>query len=315
MQQFWFIFETVAPVFIIPVLGIFLKKWKIINEQFVTDSSCLVFTVALPSLIFIKLASNDFSQTFDARQIGYLLSATLFGFAAVWSIASIWIKKGKDLGPFVQGAYRSNYAIVGLAIVQNIFGDLALAKASVILAFMMPLYNLLAIIVLTLPQHRGEETHLGKSLLKIFTNPLILATLASLPFSLLHIALPKVVTQTGNYLAAMALPVALIGIGGALNLDAIKKASRLAIISSALKVIVTPALFTYGAILLGYRNTDLGMMFILFASPTAVASFVMTKTLGGNCKLAGNIVLISTLTACFTITLGLTLLIHLGYIR
>ena len=315
MQQFFFILETVAPVFIIPVLGIFLKKWKIINDQFVKDASCLVFTVALPALIFIKLAANDFSQTFDGKQVLYVISTTTLGFGTVWAIASAWIKKGQDIGPFVQGAYRSNYAIVGFAVILNIFGDTALAKASVLLAFVMPLYNFLAVIVLTVPLHNEEGSHWAKSLFNILRNPLIIATLCSLPFSFFHIDLPKVVIKTGNYLAAMALPVALISIGGSLNLEAIKKASKLAIIASALKLIVTPALFIWGAILLGYRGENLGVMFVLFGSPTAVASFVMAKTMGANSKLAGNIVLISTLVSCLTITLGLTILMNLGYIE
>ena len=315
MHQFLFIFETVAPVFLIPVLGIFLKKWKIINDQFVKDASCLVFTVALPALIFIKLAATDFSQTFDGKQVLYVMSTTTLGFGAVWSIASIWIKKGRDIGPFVQGAYRSNYAIVGFAVILNIFGDTALAKASVLLAFVMPLYNFLAVIVLTVPLHNEAGNHWAKSLFNILRNPLIIATLFSLPFSIFHIDLPKVVIKTGNYLAAMALPVALISIGGSLNLEAIKKASKLAIIASALKLIVTPTLFIWGAILLGYRGENLGVMFILFGSPAAVASFVMAKTMGANSKLAGNIVLISTLVSCLTITLGLTILMNLGYIE
>lgn len=314
MHQFFFIFETVAPVFLIPVLGIFLKKWKVINDQFVKDASRLVFTVALPTLIFIKLSATDFSQSFDALQVGYLMAATLFGFCAVWAIASIWIKQGQDIGPFVQGAYRSNYAIVGFAVILNIFGEDALTKAAVFLAFVMPLYNFLAMLVLIIPQHKEQGIEWNKSILKILRNPLIIATLCSIPFSYFRIQLPGVILKTGHYLAVMALPVALISIGGSLNLEAIKKASRLALISSSLKLIILPALFTYGAILLGYRGEDLGVMFILFASPTAVSSFVMSKTLGANSKLAGNIILISTLVSCLTMTLGLTILINLGYI-
>ena len=51
-----------------------------------------------------------------------------------------------------------------------------------------------------------------------------------------------------------------------------------------------------------------------FASPTAAASFVMVKALGGNDRLAANIIALTTLLASITVTLGVFVLRSAGLI-
>jgi malonate transporter len=314
MEQFLFTLTTIAPVFLICFLGIFLRKVRLINDDFVRISSQLVFTVALPALIFIELSETDFLQIFQGFQILYVLGATTIAFILIWCTAKFFISRGQDLGTFVQGSFRSNYAIVGFAIIVNLFGKHALSQASVILVFVMPLYNLLAIIVLTATRHQEKRLNIIKTGLHILGNPLIIATIVSMPFSTFRIPIPKVVSSTASYLSSLALPLALIGIGGSLNTKSIIKASRLAFVATVIKLILMPGVFTYIAICLGFRGEDLAVMFLLFASPTAVASFVMAKAMGANSKLAGNIVLMTTLGASVTITLGVFILKSLGYI-
>jgi malonate transporter len=314
MDQFLFTLTTIAPVFLICFLGIFLRKVRLIDDDFVRISSQLVFTVALPALIFVELSETDFLQIFQGFQILYVLGATTIAFVLIWSLAKFFISRGKDLGAFVQGSFRSNYAIVGFAIIVNLFGKHALSQASVILVFVMPLYNLLAIIVLTATRHQGKRLNIIKTGLHILGNPLIIATIVSMPFSTFQIPIPKVVSSTASYLSSLALPLALIGIGGSLNTKSIIKASRMAFIATVIKLVLIPGVFTYIAICLGFRGEDLAVMFLLFASPTAVASFVMAKAMGANSKLAGNIVLMTTLGASVTITVGIFILKSLGYI-
>ncbi len=308
MQTFWFILQSVAPVFLIAFLGIFLKKIRIINDQFVHDSSRLVFTVSLPVLIFTKLSTVDFATVFHAGQITFALISTFLSFFVIWAIASRFIPRCQDLGTFVQGSFRSNYAILGFAINANVFGEEILAITAVILAFIMPLYNLLSVIVLTVTGRNHKSIDWPDTAIRILKNPLIVAVFVSLPFSLLKIHVPIILNRTTEYLAALTLPLALIGIGGSLDLPALKRASKLAVSASIIKVVLIPALWTPVAVWLGFRGLVLGALFVMFASPTAVASFVMAKTMDGNARLAGNIVLISTLASSITITTGLFLL-------
>lgn len=307
MDNFIFTLEIVAPVFLITFLGIGLRRVGMINEKFVRDSSSLVFNVALPSLVFVYISDMNLEQTFRFQQVFYITGATIMAFFLIWLVAIPFIRIGEDRGSFVQGSFRSNYAIVGFALISNLFGEQALGKASAILAYTMPLYNLLAIIVLTVTTHAGK-LFFKTSFNRIIKNPLILAALIGIPFAYFHIRIHPIFLRTGRYLGSLALPLALLGIGGSLNMTTIKRASSMAIGASVIKLIFLPLIFTWGAVRMGFRGEDLGVMFILFACPTAVASFVMAKAMCANSRLAGNIILMTTLGAPLTITLGITIL-------
>ena len=305
--------NIVAPVFLIIAVGYLAKKRKIINEVFVDVTSKFVFRISLPVFIFLEISELDLSQVFDIDQIVFITSATFITYLLIWIGTFPYIKNPEDKSAFIQGAFRGNYAIVGLALISNLFGDDALGKATLILAFLLPVYNVLAVIVLTVPKHQGK-INFKSMLMEILFNPLILAVVFALPFSFFKIQLPEMFITTGNYFADLALPLALVGIGGSLNIDNLKRASTLAFFSSIIKIVILPLILTFAAIFLGYRNDDLGIMFIVFACPTAIASFVMADVMGANSKLAGNIIMITTLGSVFTIAIGILMLKSFGLI-
>jgi len=306
--------NVVAPVFLLVALGYFVKRINVINENFVDVTSRFVYNVSLPALVFINIVEIDLSEAIDFNQIIYIYAATLFSFFTVWIISIPFIKDGKNLSVFVQGAYRSNFAIVGFAIVSKMFGIHALGKAAIVLAFILPLYNILAVIILTVPLRKERKLNLKRTIIEIVLNPLIVAVIVGLPFSFYKIEIPSVINLTAGFLAELALPLALVGIGGSLNLQNIKKASGLAFTSSAVKIVIVPLVLTFGAYYFGFRGIDFGIMFVLFASPTAIVSFIMAEAMGANSKLAGNIVLISTVASVFTIAVGIVILKELALI-
>jgi malonate transporter and related proteins len=313
LQNLIFSLTLVAPVFLIVALGYFLKRIGIINENFVSVSSKIVFSISLPALIFLEVSSIHLEEILNFGLIGFVYAGTLLSFFAVWFSAGYFTKNGKDKASFIQGSFRGNFAIVGLAIIVNYYGIENLGKASLVLAFTIPLYNVLSVIALTVPL-KEKEHHYTKTLLEIFKNPLILAVITAMPFSYFGIALPEVLKTTGNYLAALALPLALVGIGGFLNFHDITKESSLTIVSTVLKLVVFPLVMTAAAYFLNFRGIDLGIIFILFACPTAIASFIMAEAMGANSRLAGNILLLTTLASVVTITLGLFILKENGLI-
>ena len=306
--------NVVAPVFLLIALGYFVKKINVINENFVEVTSKFVYSVSLPALVFINITEIDLSEAIDFNQIIYIYAATLFNFFIVWALSIPFIKDGKNLSVFVQGAFRSNFAIVGFAIVSKLFGSYALGKASLVLAFVLPLYNILAVIILTVPLRKERKLNLKSTLYEIMLNPLIVAVIVGLLFSYFKIIIPSVINSTIGFLSELALPLALVGIGGSLNLQNIKRAQGLAFTSSAIKVILVPLILTLGAYYFGFRGIDFGIMFVLFASPTAIVSFIMAEAMGSNSKLAGNIVLISTVASVFTIAVGIVILKELALI-
>lgn len=314
LDNILFTANIVAPVFLIIALGYFSKRMKIINENFVDVTSKFVFSVSLPALVFMQITGMDLSKAIYFPQIIFIYIGTILTFILIWLISIPFIKDGKDRSVFVQGAFRSNFAIVGFAIISNLFGTIALGKAAIILAFILPLYNVLAVIVLTVPLRNTNQLNFYPILKEILLNPLIVAVIAGIPFSYFAVKLPSLILTTGKFLSDLALPLALIGIGGSLNVEQIKKASALAFTSSLIKLILVPLILTSAAYFIGYRGIDLGIMFILFACPTAIVSFIMAEAMGANSKLAGNIVLISTLGSVFTISAGIIILKSFGLI-
>jgi len=302
-----FTVNIVAPVFLIIAVGFISRRLKIINEAFVDVTSKFVFQVSLPVFVFLEISELDLTQAFDADQIIFVIIGTILSYILIWIGTIPFIKNPPDKSAFVQGAFRGNYAIVGLAIISNLFSAEALGKATLVLAFLLPIYNILAVIVLTVPKHQGK-IKLRSITLEILLNPLILAFIFALPVSIFRIKLPEIIISTGSYFADLALPLALVGIGGSLNLENLKKASSLAFIASAIKIIIIPTIITITAYLCGYRNNDLGILFIVFGCPTAIASFVMADAMGANSKLAGNIIMITTLGSVFTISIGILIL-------
>jgi predicted permease len=298
----------VAPVFLIVALGYFLKKLGMINDDFVKKSSLIVFSVSLPALIFNEISKTDFSQIFNLTLIGYAYAGTLITFLFAWIISIPFVKTATDKTVFIQGSFRGNFAIIGLALISNVYGIDNLGKASLLLAFTIPIYNTLAVIALTVPLKEERKMNVNRTLIEIIRNPLVLAVLISIPFSYFKIELPFIIDRTITYLAALSLPLALLGIGGFMNFSEVKKGLRFSLYSTALKLVVFPLIMTYGAFLFGFRGYDLGILFILFACPTAISSFIMAEAMGSNSKLAANILLMTTLVSLLTITLGLFIL-------
>jgi len=312
MGDIQFILDTVAPVFCIIALGYFLRKVGLITPQFITLSSKIVFSVSLPVLIFLEVSEIDLQEVFDLKVILFVYLGYLILFGLVWLISLPLAREGRDRGVFIQGAFRSNFAIIGLAIIANLFGKEGLASGSLLLGFLVPVFNVLSVVALTVPKHTGRIISWGKIGLEILKNPLIIAVIVALPFSLIHLQLNSLVKTTADYVASIALPLALLGIGGSLRIRDIPSASGLAVTAALLKLIFFPVIFTTAAYLIGIRDVELGVVFILTASPTAIASFIMAEAMDCNGKLAGHIVLISTLGSILTITFGLFLLMSWG---
>ncbi len=314
MQNLLFTFNVVAPVFLVVALGFVVRISGIIDDGFVSTTSKFTFEIALPIFVFMKLYNIDLAEKFEPGLITFAYVVTIVMFLIIWLFASMRIKRKEDMGVFVQGSFRSNYAIVGLAVTLNMFGEDALARASLLLVFLLPLYNLLSVIVLTRMDESKQENIIVKTAVEVIRNPLIIAVVISIIFSQTGLNPGKAILTGAGYISDLALPVALIGIGASMNIKNIRKASRLAFYSSLLKLVVLPCAALPAAILLGFEEEELGIIFILFACPTAIVSFIMAEAMGGNSRLAGNIVVLTTIASVITMTLGLVSLKELGII-
>ncbi len=291
-----------SPVFVIVLLGFVLKGRGIIDEGFVASASALVFKVCLPTLIFLSILKNQVSLWDQLPLVLYCVGAALASFALFWWGARYRVPL-VDRGVVVQGAFRSNLGIIGFALCAKEFDQEGLAIGAVILSVVTPVYNILSVYALNSSLKGHQAVPIKKTLTDILKNPLIIAIALGFVAIQLDFKLPKVLYDTGNYLASMTLPLALIAIGGSLSLSALKDSSHMASWAVFAKLIIVPLLAVIPAWLMGFKGVELGCILFMFASPTAAASFVMVHALGGNHILASNIIVVSTLFSALSISI------------
>lgn len=313
-NAFQFAATITAPIFCVLALGILFKKLHWITDDFAKLGSDLVFRVTLPCLLFVKLVATDFRHELPLALVGYAIVATIGVFLLLDRYISHRLQSPADRGVFVQGAFRGNMGIIGLAFCLSAFGEPVVATASIYLALMTMLFNILAVITLTRHQQATTDRQALLNILKgIAKNPLILSILAGVIISLSGLKVPGILLETGNYLARMTLPLALLCAGASIRWHEFH-ASRPLYFASFSKLVAVPLVITLGGVVIGLRGPELGVLYLMSSSPTAAASFPMTQALGGNHHLAAAIIAATSLGSIVFTTLGIFLLRSFGLI-
>ncbi len=314
LQDFTFALNITAPIFCILGLGIIFKRIGFVTEEFARVGSALVFKVTLPCLLFVKLVKTDFRHGLPFELIIYAVLATVAVFLLLDLLVSQRIETVLDRGVFVQGAFRSNMGIIGLAYCLSAFGEGIVAVASVYLAVLTALFNILAVITLTRHQERNAPENKVLLVLKeLCRNPLILAIAIGVAFSLSGVKVPDILIDTGEYFARMTLPLALVCAGASIRLQEFQRSQPL-YWATAGKLFIVPLLITAGGIVIGLRGESLGVLFLMSASPTAAASYPMAQAMGLNYHLAAAIIAATSLGSIASSTLGIFLLRTFGLI-
>lgn len=313
-EQLLFSASITGPICLMLALGVILKRIHVINENFIDVASKLVFNVTLPALLFLSIISSKHDLVSSAPLIAYGLGANFLFFLFSTYVTKRLFSDPRDRGVIIQGGFRANTAIIGLAYVSNVYGKSGVALAAVYVASMTLLYNIQAVICLNSKGENSSQHAFGVIIKTITKNPLIIAIIMGILFYSLSIAVPKMVLDASQYFANMTLPLALLCTGGSLNIRSLKHEKYSTWFSTALKLIFAPIFITVGALLFGYRDIALALVFLMSSAPTAAASYVMARAMGGNATLAANIIALTTVCSLLTCTLGIFVLSTWGLI-
>jgi predicted permease len=307
-----FSLSITVPIFMVLFLGTFLGKKKLIDQGFIETGSKLVFNITLPALLFINISQASFQQSTNFKLIGAGFIASFIIWAVLELVAKFYIEDNNDRGVVVQGGFRSNMGIFGLAFCFNAYGNEGIVSASLYLAALTILANILSII--SLNRASNKDIGIRQTIIGIIKNPLILAIIAALPFSYFEVSMPTMVIHTGEYFANMTLPLALLCIGASLDLKALRTTLKGAGIAFIAKLVFTPLLAVAITMMFGFRGMDLGIVLLMSCAPTAAASYVMVRAMGGNAPLAANIVILTTLGSLFTTSIYVFVFSQLNFI-
>lgn len=301
-----FSLNVTGPIFLILMLGVYLKRIGILTDAFVEAGSRLVFNVTLPALLFISVSKTHISESanFELIGLGALLSISTFLILEIF--AYFTVKPTEDRGVVVQGAFRSNMGIIGLAYCANAYGEAGVAAASLYLGLITILFNILSVITLSRSLHKKGQG-IMPILKGIAKNPLIIGILLALPVSYMEWKLPEVVLKSGEYFAQMTLPLALLCTGASLSFKSMRQDMHNTVSASLGKLIFIPLVFTAGGIWAGFSGIELGVLVLMSFAPTAAASYVMVRSMGGNSVLAANIIALTTVGSVLSTSIGIAI--------
>ena len=314
MENLIFSLNATIPIFLMMVLGVFFRKTGLLKENMINGLNQFVFKVTLPVLLFGDLAKQDFAQAWNGKFVAFCFVVTLLSISLV-TLMSMALKDKSQRGEFIQGAYRSSAAILGIAFITNIYGNSGMAPLMIIGS--VPLYNVMAVIVLsfTKPGQNGMSPALIKKTLEgIITNPIILGILSGALWSVLRLPMPTILSKTVSSLGGLTTPLGLMAMGAAFNWSEAKSGMGPAFAASFMKLIGLCTLFLPVAVLLGFREAELIAILVMLGSSTTVSSYVMARNMGHSGVLSSSIVAITTLGSAFSLTFWLYVMKSLALI-
>ena len=314
MENLIFSLNATVPIFLLMVLGFALRRLGVIDDIFASKMNKFVFLVPLPVLLFEDLSTVDFSQVWNMKFVLICFSVTLISIALAAAVSFLW-RDRSIRGEFIQAAYRSSAALLGIAFIQNIYGDAGMAPLMIIGS--VPLYNIMAVVVLSFfqPQRKKLDSEVWKRTLKgIVTNPIIIGIAAGLLWSALRIPMPPVLEKTVSNVGAVATPMGLMAMGATFDIRKAFGKFRPALAAASMKLVGYALIFLPLAVALGFRREELVAILVMLGSATTVSCFVMARNMGHEGVLTSSVVMLTTLFSAFTLTAWLYILRSMGMV-
>ena len=339
MESFVFAANSVLPLVALIFVGQLLKKIGFFNDNFLAIGNKLVFKVLLPALLFYNVYNIDNISQINWAFVLYGACSIVVIFAIAMVVTPIFVKDKGQCGVIIQALFRSNFALIGVPLALALFGQQGAAEASVLSAFTIPVFNVLAVLTLSIYHKEmptvGEKTTtspLKKVIVGIVTNPLILSVVAGLVVLLIRALFVELgwsfriasfklfgqdvtfVYKALQYVANTATPISLIVLGGRFKVSAVKRLWKPIVITTVLRCAVIPAVGLTLAYLLipSLQGQHFAAYIALFGTPTAVSSAIMAKEMGGDGELADQLVVWTTIISAFTIFLEIVVLKSVG---
>lgn len=310
-----FAINAVTPIIALAVIGFVLKKIGFIDERFARQANKLVFRVFLPVMLFLNVYKVEDVAEIEYGYVLYTIVAVIVIFVIAFPLAIMMSDRPDRRGVLVQAAFRSNYALIGIPLAGSLFGEEGEIVASLLAVVGVPLFNVLAVIALSVFNSEGKRPTVRSVLLGIIGNPLIQGVLAGIVALVIRamfinsgvefrLSDVQPLWKTFSYLSALATPVALIALGAQFEFSAFPGMKRELIYGVTARTFVVP-IFALGIAYIFFGDSFTGAHFAalvaVFATPNAVSTVPMTQEMGGDAALAGQLVVWTTMLSTFTI--------------
>jgi predicted permease len=302
------VLANLFPVFTLIALGAVLKHRGLTNEAFLSTSDRLVYHIFFPAMLFWKIGGADPGSGIPWRLCLVVAAAVLLVY-----LASAVSMRPAGVGPFQAGSYsQSCYRFntyIGVAIVINAMDEEGVRLFGILIGFLIPLINVLAVSTLIWfsEERLSLRRRLAVTVKALMSNPLILACLAGLAYAQTLNRFAPFVDNTLRLMSLVTLPLALMSIGGALTFAGLRGYLRPSLAGAAVKLGVLP-LVGYGLLRhFEVTGTAFQTAMLFFALPTSTAIYVLSSQLGSDTALASATIVVSTLLSFFSLSAVLVL--------
>lgn len=308
MENLIFSLNATVPIFLMVVLGYVFRKIGWIDEEFASKMNKFVFMVPLPALVFEDVAFVALEDIWNLKLILFCFAATILSILLVIGISFLW-KDPSIQGEFIQASYRSSAALLGFAFVENIYGNTKMAPIMIIGC--VPVYNIMAILVLSFfqpGQRKIDQTVLKQAWKEIVRNPIVIALVAGLLWSVLGLSMPQIFQKTISNLGTVASPLGLMAMGASFDMKKAFEKIGPSVTATFIKLVGLAAVFLPIAVQLGFRNEELVSVLVMLGSATTVSCYVMARNMGHEGVITSSTVMLTTLCSAFTFTMWLFIL-------
>lgn len=294
--------NAVLPMCLVMALGYGTRRLGWLRREEISTINKIAFRIFLPCLLYYNIYCSDLSGSFDPLLMAYAVGGVLLTFGLALGYTLLTEKLPERRGVLIQGMFRSNYVIMGIPVATALLGADQLGTVSILIAVIVPLFNMLAVVVLEV--FRGQKPKPLHILGQIAKNPLVIGSVLGILTLVAGIRLPHILEQTIQSVSAIASPLQLFLLGAFFQFSGLKTYRRELVTVSIAKLIVSPGLFLGLGALLGFRGVAFVSLIGIFASPTAVNSFTMAQQMGGDAELAGDIVVTTSAASILTMFFG-----------
>lgn len=303
MEYFNTSFQIVMPLVLMMATGFLIRRVGIVTEDALRVVNRIVYYVGIPTLVFYSVVTD---RTPARWQYALWVAGTvLTAFVLAMLLARVLTKEPAKRGTVAQAAYRSNDGIFGLAVAAALCGEGNTGTMAFTLVISAALFGVTGVLCYEL--NRGGRIHFGKVLLNTVKNPILIAAALAFVVRLTGLNLPYVILKPIEYFKHMCTPLGFLVLGGLLSFRSLRADWKLVTVAGAFKLVVLPVMMCAAAYFLGgIRGTELSSLFIVFASPTAMSCMPMASELGGDVKLSGELIAVTTVLSLLTVFLYLT---------
>lgn len=302
------VLNNLFPVFTLILFGGLLKRWRLTDDVFLKTADKLTYYIFFPLLLFWKIGG---ASTVLFSNSG-LYKAVLCAVFAVYVLSTIFIIVFKvpdfQAGTFSQSCYRFN-SYIGVAIVLNALGEEGIKHFAILIGMIIPVINVLCVSTLTWfsKQHTVPSKRLAQTAKALISNPLILACIGGILYANLWNGFPPFIDNALKLSSAVALPLAMLSIGGALTLSTVRNHFKMSLITSVFKLLVLPVTGYLFLMLFGVSGPVFKVGLIYFALPTSPALYILSSQLNSDTDLASASIALSTILSFFSLSIVLLL--------